>query len=216
MATILVNGQPWEYEETSYLTCGSDVMDHEDAKYILLTAKKVLDENNVPFMLMYGTLLGAIRDNGFIKNDHDMDLLIFEKDRQNLINSIPDFAKHGVMFTRKSEPWVYTFQYKNASCDFYVVQDAGWPYKYRYCRITLDYIQKSFFQQTEKFLFLNEQFDVPKNPKRILEYFYGKNWRIPQRKSARAQSRLLFHMIIKKFIKRAWSYIKRHFLNNTK
>jgi len=214
MAEILVNGQPWHYKETSYATCGSDILNHDDAKYILLTAKRILEKKGVIFMPMFGSLLGIIRENSFIKNDHDMDLAIFEKDKDILINSIPEFSKHGIEFTRASEPFVYTFQYKNAACDFYPLCKAKWPYSQRYYRFVGKFINKKFFKETEEIRFLDEIFYVPKNPVRLLEYFYGKNWRVPQKgRPARIQSKLLIHINLYWFIKRALGYIKRHYLN---
>ena len=211
MATILVKGKPWEYEETSYYGSGR-IIDNEDAKYVLLTAKKILESNGIWFSPIFGTLLGLIRNQSFIPNDYDMDILIKGKDRKKLIDLIPDFAEQGIFFTRSSEPWVYTFQHKSVSCDFYAIQEPKWPYNYRYCKVVDQYIQKDFFKETEKMVFFDKEFNVPKNPTRLLEYMYGKNWRVPQKGQARVQSKLLLHLNLIRFIKRVWSYIQRHLL----
>ena len=213
MAEILVKGKPWQYEETSYMECSTNVLDHEEAKYIMCTAKKILDENGIVFMPIYGTLLGIIRQNDFIPNDYDMDLSIFGKDRQRFIDLIPEFNKYGIEFTRCSEPWVYTFRYKSAYCDFYTIMDSCWPYKYRYARLVTKYIEKSFFKDFQKVDFIGTQFDVPKNPEKLLEYFYGKDWRIPKSGQARTQSRILFWFNLWRFGKRCVSYVKRHYLS---
>jgi len=42
----------------------------------LIDVKNVLDAHGVPFMLAFGTLLGAIRDAGPIEGDQDVDVLV--------------------------------------------------------------------------------------------------------------------------------------------
>lgn len=212
MATILVNGQPWEYEATSYYDI--NVFDHDDAKTMFLTLSEILHKNNLIFMPMFGTLLGFIRDHGFIKNDFDVDLMIYEKDCDRLINLIPEFHERGIDITRTSEPWVYTFKYKSACCDFYPIRKAGWPYNLRYCRIVCNYIQKSFFERTQKAEVFGIQVDVPENPEKLLAYMYGKNWRIPQKGQAKTQTNALIHINAYRFVKKCISYIKRHYLTS--
>ncbi len=210
MATILVNGQPWEYEATSYYD--TNVFAPDEAKKMFLTITDILNENKLLFMPMFGTLLGFIRDHGFIKNDYDVDLMIYEEDCEKLINLIPVFHAHGIDITRTSEPWVYTFKYKSACCDFYTIRKTSWPYNLRYCRIVENYIQKSFFEGTQKTEVFGIQIDVPKNPERLLEYMYGKNWRIPQKGQAKTQTNALVHINAYRFVKKCISYIKRHYL----
>lgn len=46
----------------------------EEAKKLLFIVKDVLDELKIEFFLLQGTLLGAVRDNGFAPGDEDIDL----------------------------------------------------------------------------------------------------------------------------------------------
>ena len=212
MATILVNGKPWEYEKTSY-NDDLHAIDHEDAQKLIVNIKKVLDKHHIFFMPMFGTLLGIVRDHAFIKNDHDMDLVIYEKDCQALINLIPEFYQNGIVFTRCSEPWIYTFKMGGADCDIYIIKDAGWFYRWRYYRIIGCYIPKFYFKDSQKVTFLGELFDIPLKSECLLTYFYGKNWRIPSSRQAKIQTNELIHINIYRFYKRCINYIKRHFFN---
>lgn len=209
MAEIVVNGKPWHYEATSYYD--TNVFEQDDAKEMFLVISKILEEESILFMPMFGTLLGFIREHGFIKNDYDIDLMIHEKDCERLINLIPQFDENGIKITRTSEPWVYTFKYKSACCDFYTIRHARWPYNYRYCRIVGNYIQKSFFENVEKIEVFGIQVNVPANPEDLLEYMYGKNWRIPQKGQAKTQTYALVHINAYRFVKRCISYVRRHY-----
>ncbi|MBD3247309.1 hypothetical protein GF378_01680, partial [Candidatus Pacearchaeota archaeon] len=53
-------------------------MNKDEALKALTDLKEVLDKNKIPFWLEYGTLLGAIRDKGFIPWDDDIDLGSFK------------------------------------------------------------------------------------------------------------------------------------------
>ncbi len=52
-------------------------MDLDNAKKSLMDLKEILDRLNIRFWLSDGTLLGCIREQGFISHDPDIDVSIF-------------------------------------------------------------------------------------------------------------------------------------------
>ena len=63
------------------------------ADEILEKVDQVFKELNIEYWLDFGTLLGAIRDNDFIKHDNDLDFAVFLKDYTPKMDDI--FTKYG-------------------------------------------------------------------------------------------------------------------------
>lgn len=56
--------------------------------YILGKTKTICDARGIPYSLYGGTLLGAVRHNGFIPWDDDIDIAVFDDDFKTLENAI--------------------------------------------------------------------------------------------------------------------------------
>lgn len=188
-------------------------IDPQDAAFVMLTAKEILDKHHIPFMPLFGTLLGIIRENGFIKHDKDMDLGIMGQYREQFVDLIPEFEAKGIKFACCYEPEIYTFEYGGACCDFYMILPAPKPYTRWMYQIQIHYISKKFFKATEKVDFLGAQFDVPANPKRLLKYWYGRTWNVPMDKKGDYDSPWLIHIRIARLWRKGIRYIKRHVLH---
>ena len=80
MATVKFKNKEYHYVEENIHDHG--IPKYEDVKELLFKTKELLDEAGIPFILAFGTLLGAIREKDFIKNDPDIDLIIDDEDHQ--------------------------------------------------------------------------------------------------------------------------------------
>lgn len=186
-------------------------MNKENAKYLLNTLKKVFEENGIELLLAYGTLLGAIREHDFIGHDSDMDTMIWRKDMQKGLDLASELAKYDIQLECYVLPWIFTYSYKGVTCDIDVINEPISPFNKRYCLIESQYIQRSFFEHTEKYEFQGEMHTIPAHPEVLLEYHYGRKWRIPGGPHARLQSKLFFWYYINKQIQRIKRFIKRKF-----
>lgn len=74
-----------------YYLCSSYFQDKKrnkifkkNSSYVFKKLSKILNENDVEYWLEFGTLLGAIRDKGFISFDNDIDLGVRNIDKKKL------------------------------------------------------------------------------------------------------------------------------------
>ena len=63
-------------------------LNQDDAKSLLLDVKEVFDKNGMEFFLVFGTLLGAYRENNFIKHDTDIDIAVIGDGAEDAIDEL--------------------------------------------------------------------------------------------------------------------------------
>lgn len=131
--------------------------------YLLRKVVDILNENNIPYYLDCGTLLGLIRENSLMEKDSDIDVTI-HLSYWNKLNSI-DFKKYQLERTRtiscKTKGYIISVKIKNTNM---------------YCDI---YANPAFPQLDIKNID-NKTFFIPKNSDLYLTQLYG-NWKIPSR-----------------------------------
>ena len=211
--TITINGKEFCYtpEVLSYET--SVHLNIEDATENLLLFKDISDSKNFPFLLYYGTLLGAVREHGFIK--HDIDIDIVTNDENKLLEIIPDLLSNGFSFIRyeknesqKSYTTLYSFRRKSVYIDVYIAYKE--KNKYNLLGVL---IKKDFIENTMMYNFYNRNFLIPKNYLKILRLLYGKNWKIPiENQPGDFKCRRSLKSIIVQFIPKPVKKIVKSFL----
>ena len=61
---------------------------HKRLLYMGKTIASILERNNIPYSISYGTLLGAVRHKGFIPWDEDFDLWLFDDSYQQAMECL--------------------------------------------------------------------------------------------------------------------------------
>lgn len=146
----------------------------ENAKENLLIFKEVMDKHNLKFGLIYGTLLGAIRENNFILHDDDTDVYILDEERQKFLNTLPDLISKGFSVGRYEGDVISII--RNDECiDIYIFR----KYLFKYRIYNQEIIKEKFLTETTEFNFLNTSFNIPKDYDKCLIYLYGRDWKIP-------------------------------------
>lgn len=78
---------------------------HTRTSQIFASIKNILDQNNIPYMVCGGTLLGAVTTGAFIPWDDDFDMCLFEEDYERAINLLVEkMPKDTIVQCSKTEP----------------------------------------------------------------------------------------------------------------
>ena len=148
--------------------------------YLLLTTKQIFDDNNIPFFLVYGTLLGAYREKGFIKHDTDIDIGLLDKYWEQVMALINGgyFAIHGLLYIREEHKkrHLKALQYKNDWIDFWFFKKAKEMYKSgRFYNMQAFQIDDGFSDID----FYGQKFKTVNNIEAYLNRHYRGNWKLP-------------------------------------
>ena len=119
---------------------------YELSKHLLLTTKQILDEQNIPFLLVFGTLLGAYRDKSFIAHDTDVDVALFYEDIQKVKSLIDsgEFMNQGIELIRDSAPYIYSLRYEEDYIDLYFFQKTKKQYRCGQYKLQNEQVAKPF------------------------------------------------------------------------
>jgi len=159
----------------------------KDLKNMYVDVRNILDENEIPHWVYFGTLLGTIRHGGFIPWDDDLDIKIYFKDMNRLKKVFKNSQKYklkyleGMCFVKvfpknaigMQAPFIDIFfdleeGDKQGSCEF------------KNCLTLCDKIN---LNKTDVFPLQKMQFEdiwvyVPNNPDQLLTQKYGNYWDI--------------------------------------
>ena len=160
-------------------------------KKFLFKVLNILDNNNIEYCLWGGTLLGAVREQGFLASDiKDTDIAVDEKyywkirhllDKKVSTNkmkwhyiwrkevsvcSLDDKIKVDIFFLEKQEDKYYVYSYTPNNID------GKWNHEWR-----MSFNIDNFFP-TKQINFLHRSVKVPNNYKTLLKELYG-DWETP-------------------------------------
>ncbi|MCM0237089.1 LicD family protein [Bacteroides fragilis] len=177
-SVIMIDEIPFYYEEINITYENAVVIDKQLAKEILLSFKRVLDNASLPFLLMHGTLLGAVREHNFIEHDIDIDVCV--SDESSFRRLIPILKENNLYLCRYQEGIIYSFIRGEVYIDVYIAHKASWWLDLLgYCYYCGAIFPKKYIYNVRKMNFLNEEFLVPSKIENLLRFWYGKTWRIP-------------------------------------
>jgi hypothetical protein len=125
---------------------------------------------------MFGTFLGAYRDQAIIPYDGDTDLAIYTEDLPQLVGCEAAFARDG--FRLGVDPNMATLYRNGEHTDFYYFHLDG---SKRVCKRVWELVKYdvSAFETFNEIEFLGQNWRILSEPERWLRYTYGEDWRTP-------------------------------------
>lgn len=160
------------------LFLGINQINKEIAFQNLNDIAKILRKHNIPLTPCYGTLLGIIRDHDFIEWDEDIDLMVLNEKKDDLLDALWDMKDIGFKFIREDRcDHILTVMREGEYIDFYIMDSIS-P------EIRTDYSINFFFEKHLSNLiewdFNGLQVMVPKDYDEFLSFLYG-DWKTPVR-----------------------------------
>lgn len=150
----------------------------KNAEQALLHIKAILDEHNIKFFLISGTLLGCIRENRILPHDKDLDIGIWENETsiQNLKEVVTSAGVFEIMPNRVKT----LLKIKHLNGTFidlfihYKEENQVWhaTSKTKWINSNFDLIEHDF---------LGDFFLIPKEYETYLAENYGSKWQIPKK-----------------------------------
>ncbi len=151
---------------------------------------------DIPAFAAYGTMLGFVRDGGFITHDDDMDIGVMPGmwSPQMLLRLLIENG-YKVLYVFKFHDRVTEFkvEYKCIPIDFFFYEENNDEYLshlYFYVEGTkyptpnansVKVVHTPKFEGIQWISVFDEEFPVLKNPERFLAALYGEGWRVPDK-----------------------------------
>jgi len=180
------------FEEVHFEQGSGKKINLEISKLNLLSLQKVLDFHKIKFGLIFGTLLGAIRENNFIKHDEDIDIYVLEEDKEVFLNSLHDLQQEGFVVGRYENNLLSIIK-DGEYIDIYFFKKRN--FIYRICVGVV--IKEAYLQNTIEYDFIGSSFTIPKDYENLLVDLYGKDWKTPKLNVPAKSPKLLDGYIIK-------------------
>jgi hypothetical protein len=172
----------------------------------LTYTSNLLTKHNINHWIVYGTLLGAVRENNIIKHDYDFDLGILIEDYLKILQLNELISADGYEFSKQLGT-VYNIPYIK-KCEskwkvslkvlfkddpvgdiyFYYPCSDGFLRRYDPLEGTYFYpnstIPKFFVEKLINLNINGLNFPSPQFPEILVEHFYGPHWKTPIRASS--------------------------------
>ena len=205
---ILSNGREYKYKPIP-LYLGRKKINISIAKKNLSDFYQILKSNNIKFLLFYGTLLGAIRENGFISHDEDIDVILSINEFQDFKDLLYLLRENGFELARLDERGFASIIRNNEYIDLYFFSE----YNEDFLSCCGEFVEKNVFDNPRTYNLYGVDYPIPQEYEHVLRLYYGRDWNIPKEYTQHYIKQLIsiFNQKIKSILPRS---IVRLYYNN--
>lgn len=168
---------------------------------VLQRFDRCLDNLNIEYTLAFGTLLGAVREKGFIKHDLDIDVYVWgTQHSERMVSGLKSAGFeliHSFIVEDGSIGREETYKCDGVTIDIFYLYDDGGKYPYccdfgtidkcptfsqcmqKYGRIKARRLELPVTKERVKVPFESIELYIPANAHEILKFRYGNDYMIP-------------------------------------
>lgn len=191
MQTIPTKDGDYSFESV-HLYHGRKKIAKDIARENLIILREELIKTDIKWGLIFGTLLGAIREQDFIDHDEDTDVYVFHEHKKKLFNMFSELKENGFEVVRY-QGYLLSIMRKNEYIDFYFFKRKLFGR-----RAGELYVPRRYFSSTEIITFHGHSFPTLNEPRNFLCYTYGPDWDVPRTDSHAQGNPPLWKMILRK------------------
>lgn len=189
----MINGKKFIYQEKE-LYHGRKIINKKTALENLKIFVDIIQSTKIRYGLIYGTLLGAIRENDFISHDEDIDIFVLEEDKEIFFDLLERYRNMGLDVVRYVENTMSLMRNDDYIDIYFFRKKTNYLIKNKRILNGIYKIDSDYLEKTQKIDFLGLSVPVPEKSERLLQSIYGKDWKIPKINS-HAQPNVL-HVLI--------------------
>lgn len=156
---------------------GIKPIDKEKAKENLSLLKRICNTHHLDFILFFGTLLGAIREQDFISHDEDIDIAMSITDLEHFKSLLFVLRENGFEVARFERRGLMSIIRNGEYIDIYFFTPYAKDNRLSTCICEL--CEVKYINNTTQMEFQGEMYTVPQDSEELLNFFYGKDWRTP-------------------------------------
>jgi hypothetical protein len=179
---------------------GTVSMDIGEAKRNLEDLQSVFSEIGIQFFLLYGTLLGAVRDGQLIPHDTDIDIGIFREFEDLLCDGLKKMQSMNFIVIRMSmnkdqEVDFISIMRNEEYIDIAIFESKKKRFR-NLCGYGNNWHPMKSFTGFENAKIGDRSYLIPRYSIKLLKLWYGKNWNIPK-ENQRGNTLSLFERKVK-------------------
>jgi len=144
----------------------------------LFTTVDALENLNIKYTLVRGTMLGIYRGGGLIEHDTDVDLAVWVQDENKIIELTKDLEDSQLMLTRFNNK-ILSFTRGSDYIDLYMYRAEEKNSNVLHCRHIFGTLTTMDFDNSNTVTFHNRNLTCVNDPEDYFQKLYGSDWRTP-------------------------------------